>query len=42
MVICDKCNQKLDDDTYEVFWEKHQTIPDSYNHGELKIWCVNK
>jgi len=42
MVICEKCNKELNDNTYEDFWEKHQTIPDYYSSGELKIWCVNR
>lgn len=42
MVTCEKCNEQLNDNTYDKFWEKHQTIPDSYNYGEFKIWCVNK
>jgi hypothetical protein len=25
-----------------MFWENHQTIPDAYNYGDFKIWCVVK
>jgi hypothetical protein len=42
MITCDKCKEELTDDTHDLFWEKHQTIPDAYNYGDFKIWCVNK
>jgi len=42
MTTCDKCKQELTDDTQDMFWEKHQTIPDAYNYGDFKIWCVVK
>jgi hypothetical protein len=42
MITCDKCQEELNDNTYDAFWEKHQTIPDSYNYGDFKIWCVKK
>jgi hypothetical protein len=42
MITCDKCKEELTDNTYDIFWEKHQTIPDAYNYGDFKIWCVRK
>jgi hypothetical protein len=42
MIICEKCQEQLTDNTHDTFWEKHQTIPDSYNYGDFKIWCVKK
>jgi hypothetical protein len=42
MITCEKCKQELNDLNYDLFWEKHQTISDSYNYKDFKIWCVNK
>ena len=35
MVICKKCKETLNEQTHEDFWESHQTIPNSYNYGDL-------
>ena len=40
MTICDRCKEELTDDTQDTFWQYHQTIPDAYNYGDFKIWCV--
>ena len=42
MITCDKCKQELTDNTRDMFWKNHQTIPDAYNYGDFKIWCVVK
>jgi hypothetical protein len=42
MVICKKCKETLNEQTYEDFWESHQTIPNSHNYGDFDIWCIKK
>jgi hypothetical protein len=33
---CIKCNQKLTEDTSEIFWKNHKPIKDVYDY--LKVW----
>ena len=39
---CEKCKEDLTNNNQDIFWKKHQTIPDAYNYGDFTIWCINK